>query len=103
MDQDCLLVYLRGHIVHRRQRESCRLYHPFQLNRTDPQFGLEVNKYVVMSKFIKSAYETEPKISMGYVTLLPLCACVAADMVVQSYSLSSQPFSSGSDVAQLGS
>lgn len=33
------------------------------------QFSLEVNKYVVMSKFIKNAYEAEPKISMGYVSL----------------------------------
>jgi hypothetical protein len=35
------------------------------------QFGLEVNKYVVMSKFIKSSYEAEPKVSMGYVCPLP--------------------------------
>jgi hypothetical protein len=38
-----------------------------QLRKLMRKFGLEVNKYVVMSKFIKEAYETEPKISMGYV------------------------------------
>lgn len=49
-------------------RSSTSFGYPHVQN-SNKQFGLEVNKYVVMSKFIKSAYEAEPKISMGYVPL----------------------------------
>jgi len=48
--------------------------------KANDKFGLEVNKYIVMSKFIKSAYETQPKISMGYV-LFPFSLTPMADNI----------------------